>query len=405
MAERNSRIVVAGAGYAGLLAAVRLAGRTRRLPVDITLASASDLFVERVRLHQLAANQRIRPRPIRDVLRGTEIDFVAGRIGAINLERHDLILATPGGERHLAYDHLVYALGSTIELDGVPGVRENAYRLTPTGPRSAEALQAALPTLGRSGGRMVIVGGGATGIEAAAEFAEAYPDLHLRLVTRGDLGAFLGGTIQSHIARTLRRLGVSIQDNTTVERVDRREVITADGAVIPFDLCLWAGGFVAPPPARDTGLAVNERGQVLIDPFMRSISHPEVYAAGDAASPVAPPGVPVRMAAYTAAILGAHAADCLSDALRGRAPRPLSFAYLGQGIALGRHDAVGFNDYPDDEPKGPVFRGGLAVQIREFFVRLLADAARQERRLPGSFFWPGKRRVNASRRTVARQQS
>jgi NADH dehydrogenase FAD-containing subunit len=125
---------------------------------------------------------------------------------------------------------------------------------------------------------------------------------------------------------------------------------------------------------------------------MRALAHPEIYAVGDAASPQEDPGVPVRMAAATAVILGAHGADCLSAVLHGKMPRPLSFAYLGQAVALGQGDAIGFNNYPDDTPRHPYFTGHLAFQTREFFVRYLADAPRIERRFPGSFYWPGKRR-------------
>jgi NADH dehydrogenase FAD-containing subunit len=163
-------------------------------------------------------------------------------------------------------------------------------------------------------------------------------------------------------------------------------------------VCLWAGGFTAPPLAREAGLAVNERGQIAIDPFMHSISHPEIYALGDAAHPLEPPGVQVRMAAFTAAVMGAHGADCLSAALRGKQPKPFSFAYAGQAIALGRRDAIGFNTYPDDRPRRPYFTGKLGYEIREFFVRLLADLPNIERRWPGSFLWLGKRRYAAIRR-------
>ncbi len=141
--------------------------------------------------------------------------------------------------------------------------------------------------------------------------------------------------------------------------------------------------------------------EVIVDPFLRSISHPEIYAIGDAAHPREDPGVPVRMSAFTATILGAHGADSLSAVLRGKTPRPLSFAYLGQGIALGRHNAIGFNNYPDDMPRPPYFTGWLGYQIREGFVRLLGTATQH-----GAIVWLGKRRYErAQRRQQAREQN
>ena len=250
----------------------------------------------------------------------------------------------------MRYDHLIYALGSQTDRDSVPGVRDYAYTLAPGGPLSAAALRERLPALNQTGGQLVVCGGGATGIEAAAEFAAAYPRVRVQLLTRGMFGAFLGPEVAAIMRQSLERRGVTIQDGVTVTAVTPDAVQTTTGPVAA-DLCLWTGGFVAPSLARESGLAVNARGQILVDPFMRSVSHPEITAVGDAAQPVEDPTVPVRMSAFTAIILGAHGADCLVATLRGRSPAPLSFAYLGQGIALGPGDAVGFGKTPDDQPR------------------------------------------------------
>src|SRR5260370_42596379 len=106
------------------------------------------------------------------------------------------------------------------------------------------------------------------------------------------------------------------------------------------------------------------------------------------------------MSAVTATIMGAHGADSLTAVLRGKTPRPLSFAYIGQGIALGRHNAIGFNNYPDDKPNPPYFTGKLGNLIREGFVRYLATATQR----PGIFAWVVKRRyASAQRRQQARE--
>lgn len=159
-----------------------------------------------------------------------------------------------------------------------------------------------------------------------------------------------------------------------------------------FDICLWAGGFRPLPLAREAGFTVNERGQILVDPFGRSLSHPGVYAIGDAAHPVEEPGVPLRMSLLTAITRGAHAADNIAAWLMGKEQTPLSFAYYGQGIALGPEDAVGFMAYPADKPVGPILRGKTAVLVRNFFVWLIFYFLKLERRRPGFFFWMGKGR-------------
>ncbi|HEV2236839.1 MAG TPA: FAD-dependent oxidoreductase, partial [Ktedonobacterales bacterium] len=312
------------------------------------------------------------------------------------------IVSAGGQEQALSYDYIVYALGSDVDRAGVPGVAEHAYTLTPRGERSAEALRGVLPALNAAGARVVVCGGGPTGLETAAEFATSYPHLKVRLVTEGALGAQFGTGVARSIRRTLTREGVTISDHTSVAEVRADGVVTGDGTAIPAELVLWAGGFAVPPIARAAGLEVNARGQVVVDPLLRSRSHPAIYAIGDAANPAERPGAPVRMSAVVASIMGAAGADSLVATLRGRRPRPFSFVYLGQAIALGRGRAIGFNNFPDDVPAPPYFTGWFGAWGRDLFVRYFAAAARLERRRLGSFYWPGRGRYAAQQRRRAR---
>jgi len=397
--QQPTSVVVLGAGYAGLLFTARLAGKTSAKRVQIMLVNESDRFTERVRLHQFATNQPIAWRSIPDLLRGTGVRFVQETVTDLLPERQEVILTQPQGDgSRLRYDYLIYALGSLTDRGRVPGVDRYAYTLAPRGPLLAATLREALPAVYSKGGRVVVCGGGATGIETAAEVATSYPGLKVQLVTQDALGLFLGEGVAAYIRGSLERLGVVIADRVTIAEVQADHLITAEGEVIPCDLCIWTGGFAAPALARATGLRVNERDQIVVDPFTRSLSHPAIYAVGDAAAPAEDPGVPVRMSAFTATVLGAHGADCLSAILRGRSPRPLSFAYAGQGIALGRGNAIGFNNYPNDRPHRPYFTGRVGYEVREWFVRFLAGVPDRERRWPGFYFWLGKRRYRAAQR-------
>src|ERR1700694_513528 len=125
------RIVVIGAGYAGMLATTRLAGRIKRESqageASITLINAAEVFVERLRLHQFAAHRLLPFRPIADVLSGTGVSFLHGTVTRLDLARHTLAVQTEEGTQQAGYDTLLYTLGSTIDRDRVPGVREHAY--------------------------------------------------------------------------------------------------------------------------------------------------------------------------------------------------------------------------------------------------------------------------------------
>jgi NADH dehydrogenase FAD-containing subunit len=382
------RILVIGAGYAGLLFTIRLAGKVAGQHVQITLVNESDTFTQRPRLHQFAANQVVQWRSLLQMLRRTPVQSIQGRVTSIDPAHHEIVIMHQQQTQHVGYDYLVYALGSETDRKTVPGVAEYAYTLAARGPLSAAALRDTLPSIEARGGQIVVAGGGATGIETAAEVASAYPHIKVRLVTREPLDLILNKRVASSIRRSLQRLGVEIIDQVAVTAVRAHSVVTDQGDELACDLCIWTGGFVAPLLAKEAGLTVNARNQIVVDPFLRSISHPEIYAIGDAASPREDPGVRVRMSAVTATIMGAHGADSLSAVLHGKAPKPFSFAYLGQGIALGRHNAIGFNNYPDDKPNPPYFTGWLGYLIREGFVHYLAAATQR----PGIFVWVGKRR-------------
>ncbi len=408
METKQARIIVIGAGYAGLLATVRLAGRLRKhigkTSVQITLVSASDTYVERLRLHQLATNRPVKSRSITHLLSGTGVSFIQGHVTGLDPSGRSVRVQTEAGPLQLQYDRLVYALGSVTDRDTVPGVRDYAYTLSTEGHLSVSYLREKLLALNTSGGTLVVCGAGPTGIESAAEFAAAYPNVRVHLVTAGTFGQLWGSDTPAaaraaaeYMRKSLEKLGVSIQEQTTVTEVRTREIQTDKGA-IACDLCLWTGGFIAPALARQGGLAVNEQGQILVDIFLRSISHPDITAVGDAAYPIEEPGVHVRMCAATAVVMGAHGADCMAAQLQGRTPKPLSFAYQGQCIALGPRNAIGFNNFPNDTPNRPFWTGRLGYWVRELVLGYLVFLPLMERRWPGSYFWFGKSRYARSLR-------
>jgi NADH dehydrogenase FAD-containing subunit len=113
------RVVVIGAGYAGLTAALGVAGRARRLRVGVTLVNRSARFTERLRLHQTASGQRLAELSIPAMVAGTGIEFVQGRVTAVDPEQRRVGLADG---RELPYDVLVWALGSRADPGTVPGV-------------------------------------------------------------------------------------------------------------------------------------------------------------------------------------------------------------------------------------------------------------------------------------------
>ncbi|MFF4778476.1 NAD(P)/FAD-dependent oxidoreductase [Microtetraspora fusca] len=352
------RIVVLGAGYAGANTAGRLARRLHRDDIEITLVNGDSEFVERVRMHQLASGQDLRPRPLRDLYAGTGVQVRTARVTAVDVEGKTVDL---GGET-LAYDTLVYALGSAVADHGVPGVAEHAYNVA--GKQAALRLRARLSEV-TPGGTVLIVGGGLTGIEAATEIAEARPDLEVAIAARGRVGGWLSDKAQRHLRGALDRLGITVHDHADITRVEANGVVTGAGGKIRAQVTVWTAGFTVHPIAAATTLEVSDSGRIVVDASMRSVSHPDVYAVGDAALAEGAGGKPLRMSCASANPMAWLAADVIAARLTGHKVPETTIALQGVAISLGRRDGIIQRMTPDDQVTSTVITGRTAARIKE----------------------------------------
>ncbi|WP_431971327.1 NAD(P)/FAD-dependent oxidoreductase [Nocardia sp. bgisy134] len=360
------RIVVLGAGYAGANAAGRLAKRLHPADVEITLVNADTEFVERVRMHQLAAGQELKSRVLTDVFADTGVRVQLARVTAVDADRKTVDIVAAHGSREIAYDTLVYALGSAAADCGVPGVAEHAYDIA--GKQSALRMRERLASLG-AGATVLIVGGGLTSIEAATEIAEARPDLDVVLAARGGLGAWLSGKAQQHLRKVFDRLGIGVHENTEIARVQRTGAVTTGGRTIPAQMTIWTAGFAVHPIAAATTLQVSATGQIVVDDTMRSVSHPDVYAVGDAALAPGANGDPLRMSCASGVPTAYQAADAIAARLTGRKIPRNSIGYTAQCISLGRRDAIVQWVTPEDQPKPSALTGKAAARLKEFICK------------------------------------
>ncbi|WP_020667294.1 NAD(P)/FAD-dependent oxidoreductase [Amycolatopsis nigrescens] len=349
-------IVVLGAGYSGTLAANLAA---KRLKTKVTLVNASDRFVERVRLHQLASGQQLPDRPIEAMLKGVRL--IVDRATGIDPEQRLIQLA--GSAEPIAYDTLIYAPGSRADLESTPGVAEHAY--TVAGAEQSARLRERL----RESSVVAVVGGGLTGIEAATELAESHPGLKVRLVTSGELGATLSQRGRRHLRRTFGRLGIEIREQAKVTEVRADGVLLNGGEHFAADTVVWTTGFTVPDLAREAGFAVDEHGRMIVDETLRSVSHPDVYGVGDAAAARKSDGQELRMACATGLPSAQQAVGAIVARLAGREPKPLHFRYFNQCISLGRRDALIQFVRADDSPVEAVLTGRMAALYKEAVVR------------------------------------
>jgi NADH dehydrogenase FAD-containing subunit len=349
--ETAPRVAVLGAGYAGVTAAKLVA---KHSSAAVTLINDHDRFQERMRNHQLAVGQRVREVPLRDLLRRTGIRLVIDRVTRIDPEERQVELASEA--EPVGYDTLVYALGSHADLDAVPGAAEHA-----TAVATAEHAQHVRDRVS-SAGTIAVVGGGLTGIEMVTELAGTYPDRKVLLVTRGTPGAMLNERGRQHLSQTFDRLGIEVVTDAAVAKVARDGLLLENGDHIDADAVVWTTGFAVPTPAREAGLDVDDRGRMLVDPTLRSVSHPDVYGVGDAAAARNEDGHEVRMGCGPGGIAGVAGALALADRLTDRTPKPYRYHDVAWYISLGRRDGI-VQLGPDEDSR--VLTGRLAAFMKE----------------------------------------
>ncbi|MGK3992080.1 FAD-dependent oxidoreductase [Sorangium sp. So ce1024] len=419
----RARVVVVGGGYAGVVAALRIAGKAarRRVPVSVALVNPSPLFVERIRLHELAAGRAPRRIELARLLGARGVELVVGRARRIDAAAREVEVEVADEEaaatgaaaaagangaaaaanatartRRLGYDALVYAPGSAAAQEIVPGGGEHA--LSVSDAASARALRERLRAA-RPGAKVAVVGGGLTAIEAAAEIAEAFPALRVALATRGRVGEGLSERGRAYVARALRELGVTTLERVRATRVDAQGLrlapehggapgddvadrLAASGR-LDADIVVLATGFRPAALAGGSGLATVAGGRLAVDRWLRAPAHPEIWGAGDAAAALDGDGAPLRMGCATALPQAAYAADSVVAALAGDAPPPpFRFAFAVQCMSLGRRRGLIQRVDPSDRPIERVLTGRAGAWVKELVCRYTIAVLRFEQLRP-----------------------
>ncbi|MGW6916704.1 NAD(P)/FAD-dependent oxidoreductase [Kitasatospora sp. NPDC054939] len=388
----HTEVVVIGGGYAGVMAANRL---TQRADVAVTLINPRPDFVNRIRLHQLVAGTDAAVADFREVL-SEKVTLLVGAAERIDAPGRRVVLAS-GAE--VGYDYLVYAVGSGSAAPQVPGAAEFAHPLGVL--EEAQRLRTVLDGTPETA-PVTVVGAGPTGIETAAELAEA--GRTVTLVCGGVLGPYLHERGRSSVAARLAELGVRVLQgpDTTVTEVQRDAVRLGDGYRLPSAVTIWTAGFGVPDLAARSGLSTDADGRLLTDETLTSVDDLRIVAAGDSA---APSGVPLRMSCQAAIPLGARAADTVLGRIAGEQPAPLNQSFAAQCISLGRD--AGIFQFANRSDVAVRFHigGERGGKIKEAICRGVPNHLAGEARKPGSY---GLHRVPGRavrRRMVAAQQA
>jgi len=370
------RIVIVGGGAGGLELACKL-GRELG-PEQVFLVDNKLFHIWKPTLHEVAAGTLDYHQEGLSYLmlaHDNRFSFVYGPMLALDQPAREISVGETRGddgeiivpERRLPYDQLVIAIGSTANHFGVPGAAEHTLALN--GPEDAERFRLRMlklltaaelrkerdPTAGID---IVIIGGGATGVELAAELREAsavhsrYGFAHLDplrdvritlLEGAARILAPLPEKVSTSAARLLAERHVTVFANCRVVRIEADAIFDADGRRHPADITVWSAGIKAPPLLATLGLPVNRGGQLEVDGQLRVNGQAAIYALGDCAACAGADGrlVPPRAQA-------AHQqADYLFAALmalsRGKPVPSEPYLYRDHGslVSIGTQTTVG----------------------------------------------------------------
>ena len=397
---RPHKIVIVGGGAGGLELATLLGdklGRRGRARIDLIDRNRTHLW--KPLLHEIAAGSMDLSVHELSYLAQSHWHHFRFRLGEmVGLDRarreiHTASVLDEAGaeitaERVYTYDTLVIAVGSLTNDFGTPGVKEHAIALE-TSAAAARFHRRLVDSLIRAHGQrtalrpeqlqVAIIGGGATGVELAAELHNTTRDLvsfgldridpdediKLNLIEASErILPALPARLSEAAARLLGDLGVRIRTRARVAEVIKNGVRLADGQIIPAELVVWAAGVKAPDFLRELdGLETNHLNQLLVTPMLQSTRDENIFAIGDcAACPWLGKDATVPPRAQAAHQQAAHMVKQIRRRLAGKPLLPYRYRDFGSLVSLGRHSTVG-------NLMGALVGGNLMLE--GYFARLM----------------------------------
>lgn len=407
----KERIVVVGGGAGGLELVVRLARKLRRQKnLEVVLVDKSPSHIWKPLFHEVATGSMDSyhdEAAYRSLARTHRFVFVLGLVEDIDLEGKVIRVAPVEDEsggamlpgRTLSYEQLVVSVGSHSNDFGIPGVREHSRQLDSR--EQAELFHRRFVSqLNRVNSMespsaelaIVIVGGGATGVELAADMhnvtqrlgeygyehfsserlsvsvIEAAPGLLPRLPDR----------IGVSVARELERIGVNVRTGTMVSAVDKDAVVTSDGERIRADISVWAAGVRAPDWLAASGFPTDRLGRIEVTPELQVRGHPGVYAIGDCCACFNADGSEVPPRAQAAHQMASIAVRNLLADRKGRPQKGFVYRDFGSLVSLSKFSTIG--NLMGNLMRGTVFiEGWMARMVYLSLYRM------HQRAIHGSF--------------------
>jgi len=357
------RVVIIGAGFGGLHAARELSNRN----VDVLLIDRNNYHTFTPLLYQVATSGLDASEiahPVRPVFHGAgNIAFLHGDVTAINTTEQIVTVQAEDTARHERYDYLIVAAGSVTNFFGNPTIQQHSFELKSLEDSLAlrnhilrlfeRAVWASDPEVRTALTTMVVVGGGATGLEMAGalyelfakvlqrEFAGLTPRVVLVEATDKVLAPY-PPELQVAAREQLESLGVEVILGSPVQEITADHITLKDGRVIATHTLIWAAGVKASPLAQMLGVPLERGSRVRILPTTEAVGLKQVYVVGDMAYLEDQHDQPYPMLIPVAKQQGILAANNILRQIQGW--KQHNFHYIDRGImaTIGRSRAVAY---------------------------------------------------------------
>ena len=356
-------VVVVGGGYAGMYAAGRVA-RLRK-QVNVTLVEPKTHFVQRIRLHQVAAGGQIKTFHYGTMLKQRGITWLQGVLTHSDFDQKQLQIETANGNQTVTYDYLIYAIGSQVTtptaLSGISDQQNPVFNLNSLA--SSQALHSHLAQKHQA--NVLVVGAGLAGIELSSELATQQRHCKVSLLDRSAVFSNFSPAAQEHFLNSFSKMGINlIQGELTA--FSQHQAALADGSKHNFDTVVWCGGMENP----------TQRWPV--NDFLQLPNHPNVFVVGDASVVKNADGSAIRMGCVGAIPMGVYAGEAVISLIQNQTLTPFEFAFPMRCISLGRHNGVIQFTRFNDGPKDSILKGRAAALVKELICKMTFELLRLE---------------------------
>lgn len=352
------KVVILGAGYAGLVAALELNKLTTAAQVEIILVNKHPYHQLITQLHEPAVGAKTEQDitvSINSILGGKKVRFVQDTVEAIDKENKTVKL----GNQELAYDYLVVALGSETEFFGIPGLKEYSFTMKSVNQakKIREHIESCFEEYKKTKNQklltFVVGGAGFSGIELVGELADKLPELAakhgvdknaIQLLNVEAAPMILPGfdeQLVSFAKQSLEARGVKFIIGQPVVQVEPGKVHLKNGDVIETDTMIWTGGVRGNQVVIDAGFETEPRGRAKVDEYLRAVGHEDVWIIGDACFVLSPNGRPYPPTAQISTQMGENAAVNVYATMKHIRLDKFNPVLLGAVASLGRKDAIG----------------------------------------------------------------